>query len=141
MLGAEPRPDQLGDEVPKLVVFDNDLPREGTGKLFKRKIRGQIVAEQPAARSRRGGQQQAERWLAGSWSAGDHDPRTIATQWVADSAGIHAVVLDIVDRQADAVGVGDVLDILSITGHHGTLSVGCQLNDAGVDRVVAPRLG
>jgi long-chain acyl-CoA synthetase len=30
-----------GYKVPKLVVFDDNLPREDTGKLFKRKIRAQ----------------------------------------------------------------------------------------------------
>ena len=28
-----------GYKVPKLVVFDDDLPREETGKIFKRRIR------------------------------------------------------------------------------------------------------
>ncbi|MGW2662933.1 AMP-binding protein [Nocardia tengchongensis] len=33
------RANLAGYKVPKLVVFDDDLPREDTGKLFKRKIR------------------------------------------------------------------------------------------------------
>jgi long-chain acyl-CoA synthetase len=30
-----------GYKVPKVVVFDDNLPREDTGKLFKRRIRAQ----------------------------------------------------------------------------------------------------
>jgi long-chain acyl-CoA synthetase len=33
------RTNLAGYKVPKLVVFDDNLPREDTGKLFKRKIR------------------------------------------------------------------------------------------------------
>jgi long-chain acyl-CoA synthetase len=29
----------VGFKVPKVVVFDHDLPREDTGKIFKRRIR------------------------------------------------------------------------------------------------------
>ena len=33
------RTNLAGYKVPKVVVFDNDLPREDTGKLMKRKVR------------------------------------------------------------------------------------------------------
>jgi long-chain acyl-CoA synthetase len=33
------RTNLAGYKTPKTVVFDNDLPREDTGKLMKRKIR------------------------------------------------------------------------------------------------------
>jgi len=41
------RTNLAGYKVPKVVVFDNDLPREDTGKLMKRKIRARYW---PAAR-------------------------------------------------------------------------------------------
>ena len=34
-----------GFKVPKVVVFDDDLPREDSGKLFKRRIRGRYWKE------------------------------------------------------------------------------------------------
>jgi long-chain acyl-CoA synthetase len=34
-----------GFKVPKLVVFDDDLPREDSGKLFKRRIRDRYWRE------------------------------------------------------------------------------------------------
>lgn len=37
------RANLAGYKVPKVVVFDNALPREDTGKLFKRKIRAQYT--------------------------------------------------------------------------------------------------
>ena len=38
-----------GFKVPKVVVFDSDLPREDSGKLFKRKIRDAYWQESPSS--------------------------------------------------------------------------------------------
>ncbi|MFB8000929.1 AMP-binding protein [Nocardia sp. NPDC056000] len=42
------RANLAGYKVPKTVVFDDNLPREDTGKLFKRRIRAGYWPEEPA---------------------------------------------------------------------------------------------
>lgn len=39
------RRELAGYKVPKVVVFDDDLPREDSGKLFKRRLRDRYWAQ------------------------------------------------------------------------------------------------